>query len=303
MADLTALLDGGTSRTRLRIWDGRQVTFETDRLVGARTGRQALQAAVREVLDEACSKAPFQNHPILACGMLGSAVGLAEIAHVPSPVTYRALAHAIRPLHLEGLAELHFIPGVRTAELDVMRGEETEVLGLRTLLNITGPLQVLHLGSHDKCIDCDDQGIQGSMTNLNGELLAALSEHTLLHASVLPLHELNDIDEEAWRDGLEAAREHGLSRAAFLVRVRQVLGGASAWQGSSFLLGALAQANLRLLEQSPEVPVLLYGRAAATRPLARYLQDQGREVRVASERQSELAAVCGAAALLQLRKS
>ena len=310
---MIGLLDGGTTRTRLRVWDGAGVVFEASAEVGARDGAVqghagALRTALRRLLDTARSQFPLEQ--VVASGMLTSPSGLISLPHLPAPLSYRELAAGIQMREIAGIGPVAFIPGVRSAGSDitgndlagsdVMRGEETEVVGLRALLNLSGRVNFLHFGSHDKLIRTGDEGLLGSVTNLNGELLSALSEHTILRESTTPLSELAAVDAGWWRRGLEAAQKHGLSRAAFMVRLGGLFGGATGVQGSSFLLGALAEANLRLFgDGDRQIRAVLYGRPSATLPFADQLERLGVLVRVADEAQSNLAAVVGAATLLK----
>ena len=182
-----------------------------------------------------------------------------------------------------------------------MRGEETEVMGLRQRLALRGPVNFLHFCSHDKLIVTDDEGIYGSQINLNGELLSVLTGQTILRANTLPPQALREVDRDAWQQGLTAAREHGLSRAAFLVRMGGLLGDLTPEQGTSWLLGALAEGSLRWIEgAAPRVTTVLYGRSTATQPFAAYLGKREFPVQIASETDSALAAVSGAAALYHL---
>lgn len=298
---MLALLDSGTSRTRLRLWDGHRVLVDRSADVGAVTGAQEghahrLRETVTQLLLEA--RLVFGTVPVVACGMLSSPTGLTEVPHLHGPVGYRDLAAQLVPLELEGVGPVLLIPGVRTGDTDLMRGEETEVTGLRQRLSLGGTVNFLHLGSHDKLIMTDDSGIQGSVTNLNGELLDVLTRHTLLKLSTTAPQTLGLVDAEHWRLGLEAARQYGLSRAVFMVRVGGLLRGATPNQGTSWLLGALAEGNLRVIEAAGAgVLTVLYGRSTATAPFAGYLQASGYPVVVASETDSQLAAVTGAVRL------
>ena len=301
---MIAFLDGGTTQTRLRVWDGQHVRFDAARPVGARQGAveghtRALRTAVRELIEVA--RLQFVLDSVVACGMLTSPSGLAEIQHLQAPVSAQQLASGMVHLDIEGCGEILFIPGVRTGNSDVMRGEETEVTGLRQRLTLTGPVNFLHFGSHDKLIVTNDEGIQGSQTNINGELLSVLTGQTILWASTVPPESLGKVDLDCWQQGLEAARQHGLSQAAFLVRVNGLLGGLTPEQGTSWLLGVLAEANLRWIEAAEaSTTTVLYGRATATEPLAAYLSARGFQVQLASETDSALAAVSGAAQLHDL---
>jgi len=91
----------------------------------------------------------------------------------------------------------HFIPGVRSGpgradfenvdSIDIMRGEETEVMGaLEEISQIQeSPLLYIHLGSHTKMIQLDAfRRISASASTLAGELLQSILAQTILRSSL-----------------------------------------------------------------------------------------------------------------------
>lgn len=298
---MLGVLDGGTTNTRLRVWNGREVAFERRVTVGARDGAMEgganrLRREVADLVGEA--RRALGEFDLVACGMIGSPSGLADVPHLVAPVTFDDLAKRLKIVELDEIGTVRFVPGVRTdtpdfAACDVMRGEETEVAGLRRLLDLHGPANFLHFGSHDKIVLTSDDAVVGSRTNLDGELLAALTRHTILaESATLP----SEVDFEWWTRGFEAARAHGLSRAAFLTRLAAQRG-ATREEGGSFLLGVVAHETARLVP-SDDAPLYLYGRATLTEPFARHLEGR-RLVHVVPQATSDLAALHGVLSLLE----
>ena len=80
------------------------------------------------------------------------------------------------------------VPGVKTegetiADADMMRGEETELIGLMEHLE-SAAVYVLP-GSHSKLIHVDGAGrIVDFTTMLTGEMIAALSQNTILKDAI-----------------------------------------------------------------------------------------------------------------------
>jgi 2-dehydro-3-deoxygalactonokinase len=142
--------------------------------------------------------------PRLACGMIGSRQGWIEVPYCATPASVEALAQAITRVPRGGLA---IIPGVVTREADgtpdVMRGEETQVLGALDA-GTTHALVVLP-GTHSKWVKVEAGAITGFTTYLTGELYAALLHHTIL--------------------GRLAAPSTAFDEAAFLRGVARGLGG------------------------------------------------------------------------------
>ena len=301
-----AVIDSGTTRTRLRVWRDTQVVWEAERRVGAaRTaseGTGPLTLALSELLGEARGQVTLQA--VIASGMITSNVGLFEVPHLPAPASYSALAAGICRRDLPGLGEIYFVPGVKTLPGDhgsffgdVLRGEEVEVVGLRELLGLQGEVSFMHYGSHHKLVRTDDQGLLGSLTTLGGELLGALLGHTILASGTAALSTLGEIDREWWNRGWAAGEQDGFARAAFSGRLAGQLLRASPEQVTAFLLGAVSQQDAVLLEGT--APLVLYGHASFTGPVAGRLRQEGRDVRVASAEMSERAAALGAVRLFE----
>ena len=312
---MLALVDSGTTRTRLRVWDGQAVVFRAERPVGAgdvaRSGGPAvLLAALAELLAEA--RTTWAVEALVCSGMITSEAGLMAVAHVNAPADAAALAGGVVRADFPELAGVpcYFIPGVRTLaqtlnrqppgwdtldEADVMRGEEVQVLGLRETLRLGGSALFLSLGSHHKLVWTSASGeIVRSRTALTGELLAAVASHTLLSSSVGTVAEWPTPRPELWRSGLEAARQHGLGRALFLVRLGQLTLGAGSDELSAYMQGAAASLTLELLPAANAQPLILFGSGA----LALLAEEVGRlgwsTVRLISPQAAETASIVGA---------
>ncbi|MEX2542764.1 MAG: 2-dehydro-3-deoxygalactonokinase, partial [Trueperaceae bacterium] len=241
-------------------------------------------------------------------GMITSNLGLLEVPHLIAPVGPTELATAVRRRDFPEITPLpcYFIPGVRTssqgdnlADLDVLRGEEVEIMGLRSLLSITSDAVFLHYGSHHKAINVDAEGkILASKTSLTGELFSALSEHTMLKGSLESV-EASAIVEEAWRHGLADGKRVGVGRALFLVRVGEQIAGYSKSYMTSYLLGVLTLLDLSLLDEMKSRRLVLYGRGKLKHILAEYLHGRGLvEIVLVDDDTADVAAAIGAAELM-----
>lgn len=313
---MIAVVDSGTTRTRLRLWDGQQVVWNHSRAVGARDtaadgNNHKLKAALAHLLTEA--QAIGTPQAVVCSGMITSNLGLLEVPHLLAPCSPQDTARGIVHHDFPEIAAIpfYFIPGIKTQpqaltlatleQADLLRGEETEALGLRELLQLSGPTLLLHYGSHHKALWLDAQGyVVGSQTSITGELLVALMGHTVLKGSVEPLETLEP-DLEFFQAGLEAARQHGLGRAAFLVRVGEHLAGYSKTQMTSYLLGVLSSLDLSLLlpAQTQQAAIVLYGSGHFPAVMKAWLVQQGIAARLIDPQTAELSAVVGAVRLLE----
>lgn len=169
--------------------------------------------------------------PVIASGMVGSAQGWHEVPYLDIAVPLQEL-----PKRLQHAAPKRFIvPGYcqRGDEVDVMRGEETQLLGALTLGQGDG--WVVLPGTHSKWVLLRDGAIQQIRTFMTGELYATLGAHGTL-APLLGGPENPD----AFTSGLNAARLRApLSNALFRIRARVVSGAMPATDARSFLSGLL----------------------------------------------------------------
>jgi 2-dehydro-3-deoxygalactonokinase len=122
--------------------------------------------------------------PVIACGMVGSAQGWREAAYRDTPANVANLGTSLKTLHSLRGVDVHIVPGVieRSRLPNVMRGEETQVLGvLQSLPTGAGDNLLIGLpGSHSQWVEVADGCIVHFDTFMTGELFAVLSEHSIL---------------------------------------------------------------------------------------------------------------------------
>jgi 2-dehydro-3-deoxygalactonokinase len=214
---------------------------------------------------------------VMISGMASSSVGWRELPYAQAPLnldgsgvvreTFELDAGAASP------ARVHLVSGVRT-ESDMMRGEETEILGIfadgRHARIAENGLVVLP-GTHSKHVRLLHRQITGLRTCMTGELFDVLAAHSLLRTSVRTPEGVchPTLSEPASRDafagGVRDASECGLARSLFQTRVRDVLHGAPAAENRWFLSGLLIGSEVAdLAAREAEAPILL----AATEPLS-----------------------------------
>ncbi len=257
----TVALDGGTTNTRARLLKGDQVVATARRSVGVRDtvlsggGVSPLALAVREVIAEVLARGDCpQPDRIIAAGMLGAPdVGLTGVPHVIAPAGIDELARGAISKVMPEISPIPilFIPGVRTppgdgpdgwAEVDVMRGEECETLGVWLTLKPQGRLAFVWPGSHTKYVEVDETGrITSSATTLAGELTMAVARHTLIAGS-LPEEWPAELDPQAvaMAQRLVLEKHVTLMRMAFLVRVAALTQVLSPAQRVAFWIAAVA---------------------------------------------------------------
>ncbi|WP_434596405.1 2-dehydro-3-deoxygalactonokinase [Pseudomonas sp. R4-83] len=130
------------------------------------------------------------NLPVIACGMVGSAQGWREAAYCETPADVANLGKSLQAVVSLRGATVHIVPGViqRSRLPNVMRGEETQVLGvLQQLPAEAGADLLIGLpGSHSKWVEVVDGCITHFDTFMTGEVFAVLSEHSILGRTQQP---------------------------------------------------------------------------------------------------------------------
>ena len=218
--------------------------------------------------------------------MITSNVGICEVPHLIAPAAPKQFREGMVSRLFSEIAPfpIEFIPGLRNSaerarldnlsELDMMRGEETEAIGIWAHVRPEKDMMLILPGSHNKFISIRADGtICGCMTSISGELIDALTYHTILSDSV----ERAFLSAEAYQPELMLAGaracDAGLGRSAFMARIMRTLGDFTADDARNFLLGAVLRMDLDALEHfsafSKEQTLVIAGKA----PLAQALCD------------------------------
>lgn len=170
-------LDWGTTSARAyrlgprgRVLDVRDGTLGIQRLDGL---------TFAAAFDRLVGDWRHETVPRIACGMIGSRQGWREAPYVACPASLDRLSHGL--VETEG-GELAIVPGLSTRDAsgtpDVMRGEETQLLGA-VPPEATRTLVVLP-GTHSKWARVDHGVVLDFITYMTGEMYDALLGHTIL---------------------------------------------------------------------------------------------------------------------------
>ncbi len=259
-------VDGGTTNTRITlVREGR--ICDTQKLsAGARDGADALKNQLCKGISEVLRRNSLCEGDvvrILASGMITSEYGLCNLPHIPTPAGKSELKKSIFETAIPGVCTVPFcfIRGVRAmgdtlGGADMMRGEETELMGLIGE-DAADALYILP-GSHSKHIAVDAAGrIKDFRTMMTGEFFAAVMEHTILRDAADFDH--NTIVEKRLLEGCDYCETHGINEALFKTRVLRNVFGATKEECYSFLLGAVLCDEVRAILQAPQETVVLGG--------------------------------------------
>lgn len=229
--------DWGTSRLRLYLCDAS----------GAVLARaQGEGAAVPDCAGRfAAAVAPWDaEHGVLPAvlgGMVGSTIGWHEVPYLQCPARAEAVAGAALRFEAGGRA-IAIVPGLRcvakTGAPDVMRGEETQILGALRLDPALA--QGRHIfcmpGTHAKWVEVRDGAVIQFQTALSGELFELLRKHSVLARDGGEV----DVASTGFALGLDFARDNreaDLLHLLFSARARVVTGEMAKAEAASYLSG------------------------------------------------------------------
>ncbi len=184
----------------------------------------------------------------IACGMVGSRQGWQEVPYVEAPAGLDTLAAGLGGVALDGGRILHLVPGVHNRRgPDVMRGEETQLLGaMAAMAPGAVPVTWVLPGTHSKWAAVRDAAVHDFVTLMTGELYAVLSAHSILGTGM----DAAGGDESAFVQGVREARDSGgaggFSRL-FSTRARQLEGRLTAAGSADYLSGLLIGEEYRAM--------------------------------------------------------
>lgn len=122
--------------------------------------------------------------PVVICGMAGSRQGWREAAYLNTPCQLDALAQGVTRFESGG-RPIAILPGVAQRDQaipDVMRSEETQVLGLVSQGFVDA--EMCMPGTHTKWVRVEHGAITGFHTAMVGDLFSVLKSQTILQHSV-----------------------------------------------------------------------------------------------------------------------
>lgn len=180
--------------------------------------------------------------PIVAAGMIGSRQGWAEAPYVPCPAGLSELSARLTPVEITRRRKLWIVPGVSFTGTDgvpdVMRGEETQVLGALTIAERQKGAGLFVLpGTHSKWVRVEDGRIVWIRTFMTGELYSVLVTHSILGKLI----EAGEPDMDAFERGVNHAHRDpfGLSSMLFSARTLALFNELPATGVADYLSGLL----------------------------------------------------------------
>ena len=246
-------IDWGTSRVRAYLVDGSATLARAE----SEDGVSRLSPGDHQgVFDRLCGPwlAAEPALPVVLAGMVGSREGWFPASYVACPAGAADIAAALLPVDLGGGRPGLVAPGLSWSDgaaIDVMRGEETHLLGC----GVADGLVCLP-GTHCKWAELRGGRITRFASFMTGEMHALLRGHSMIGR---PARE--PADPAGFAAGLDAGSAGGILHSLFGARAAVVTGRLSPESLGPYLSGPLTAAEI-------DGALALYGRPERVRIVA-----------------------------------
>ncbi|PFH09230.1 2-dehydro-3-deoxygalactonokinase [Collimonas sp. PA-H2] len=251
------------------------------------------EAAFEQACGDWLQAAP--GTPVIAAGMVGSRQGWCEAPYLEVPLAVSQIGGSLASLHNRHGQLIHIVPGLmENSQLpNVMRGEETQVVGVLSLHAQQGKAADILIGlpgTHSKWVQIRHAETQNEVrhfdTFMTGEVYAALCGHTILGRGMVASD--NDTGDDAQRSferGLQvaqtAAGQAGVLSTIFSTRTLGLTGELDGTGQREYLSGLLIGHEIAALhgmlqtQQRLPAQVMLVGEAGLCERYAQALRTYG----------------------------
>jgi 2-dehydro-3-deoxygalactonokinase len=207
---------------------------------------------------------PLNGIPVLLSGMASSSIGIRELPYAPLPFSTDGSNAFIKkvPAGKEFPHDVWMISGVSSQE-DIMRGEETQLVGLAALDDTTFSDEVtvcIFPGTHSKHVTVEKGMVVDFKTYMTGELFQLMIHHSILQDAVAEDNKqglLAGSEIDAFCRGVKESGTSNLLHNFFSIRVNHLFGRSTKWENLFHLSGLLIGSELRSLINAGRSRILL----------------------------------------------
>ncbi|MBX2843822.1 MAG: 2-dehydro-3-deoxygalactonokinase [Flammeovirgaceae bacterium] len=271
--------DWGTSNFRLRLWNNKANTVEgefksdygihriSSDINGEDKSSPKREKYFKNYLKEALaqlsesSKIDLLDHiPIIASGMISSSIGMVELpyATLPFDISGQSLESHFLKKNEDFPHDILIISGVCNKN-DVMRGEETELVGIASSITEESDEFVFVMpGTHSKHIYVKDGRVIDFQTFMTGETFALLTERSILKNSIKsPDGLFAEKYVQHFIDGVSQSIENPiLLQSLFSVRTNQLFKRKNLNENYFYLSGILIGSELNAIKTTSSQKVI-----------------------------------------------
>lgn len=190
--------------------------------------------------------ADHRQHLVVLSGMASSNIGLQELDYAEMPFEGSGGRLVWKHIPFPEGSGIILVSGAKSAQ-GMMRGEETQAVGMEEHLQPFGMGVLLLPGTHSKHITYCQGEFTGLKTFMTGELFELLSRKSIL-ANNVQNSLWSEAKEEAFKEGLNLGLEGKLTESLFWVRARHLLQNARKEDNYYLLSGMLIGDELSYLK-------------------------------------------------------
>lgn len=282
MQELLLSCDWGTTSFRLRVVDmdihkviyamsnskGTLSTFNEWKTNGRKYGISRKDFYLGQLKREIISLSQktsliLETVPIIISGMACSSIGIEELPYAPLPFSIDGSDVIVRHITCpKGLPNGVLLISGASNHTDVMRGEETQIVGLSSIYEINPRETTICIfpGTHSKHITVKNGKIINFHTYMTGELFALMQQHSILKESISKVEysdTLTNKSKQAFCLGLAQSVECNLLQTFFSVRINQIFKRLNGKANFFYLSGLLIGTELRSIPQETDVRIML----------------------------------------------
>ncbi len=215
--------------------------------------------------------------PVVMSGMIGSRQGWLEAPYASCPAGVEQIAAGLQQVRWGG-RQAWIVPGLSSRDAagvpDVMRGEETQILGV--LDQLPASAWICLPGTHSKWVEVHEGAIVRFATHMSGEVFAVLKAHSILGRMMREA----PTDLQWFAAGVRRAQDAGgLLHHLFGVRARGLFGEVPDEASASYLSGIVIGHEL-VAARSAAPAVFLLGAKPLVDLYQHALRQFGREATV-----------------------
>lgn len=206
----------------------------------------------------------LENTSIIISGMASSSIGIEDVPYADLPFSLDGSQVRTKMIKIQEdfPHEIILISGVQS-DHDVMRGEETQLIGIWSLLADIGnqpeEAVIIFPGTHSKHVYIKDGQLIHFKTFMSGEMYQVIGNHSILKDSVTMQHadEPSVIEIQAFKMGVLHSRGPNILHSLFTVRTNQLFNRLDKIANAYYLSGLLIGSELHDLEKNDGCPVFL----------------------------------------------
>lgn len=273
-----AIIDCGSVSTEVFIVDENSniLTSAVQKIgvqhVASSGSKEVLKEGIKDALVSAAENLKIEVSKIefaVAFGMITSEIGLKEVPHMMAPAGINELANNVEIVENSHIFPLDipiiFIRGIKNPyepntyadikKVDLMRGEETQMIGLLKQVKPTLPVNIIQLGFTTKLIHINREGkISGSITALSGQVYEAIKKETFIGKCIKPKNENKKTEsffsEEILKAAQNSVNSTGLLRTVMLTRFSEIALSTNWRELKFFLESAIAADDTKILDEA-----------------------------------------------------